>query len=186
MKIKNIIESCAVYLGKQEILDYFNNSYEYDTTEIEKNVNTMVKLINLVISELSCGYIPLITTEKLEQKSNKILISSLTKTAVEILEVFDEEDNSIPFNVNFEYITAKGQICSVKYKYLAPDYQLEDSIGYSQKQISISTLAYGLCAEYCIVECRFNEALMWRNRYTNEINKLLKPKNTVIKGRTWI
>ena len=186
MKIKEIIESCAVYLGKQEIIDYFNGSYEYDTTEIEKNVNSMVKLCNLVISELSCGYIDLVKTEEIDSYNNKINLSTLSQTAVKILEVFDEKGNAIPFKVNSEFIQPIGEAKLIKYKYLAPNYELEDIIGYSEKEISLSTFAYGLCAEYCILECRFDQALMWRNRYVESINMLLKPKNTTLKGRTWL
>lgn len=186
MKIKDMIESCAVYLGRQEIIDYFNNCYEYDTTEIESNVNTMIKLSNLVISELSLGYIDLITTEEVVASSGKINYLDLSKTAVKILDVLDYNGNSISFKVKEDHVETSTNARKVKYKYLPPEYQLNDEIGYSENDLSLSTLSYGLCAEFCIVQCRFDEALMWRNRYIQEINKLIKPKNCTIKGRIWI
>ncbi len=186
MKIKDIIESSAVYLNKQEILDYFNNTYEFDTTEIEANVNTMIKLTNLVISELSLGYIDLISIEKVVASSGKINYLDLSKTPVKILDVVDEKGNSIYFRVKEDHVETSNSAVNIKYKYLPPEYQLNDVIGYSEKEVSLATLSYGLCAEFCIVQCRFDEALMWRNRYIAEINKLIKPKNCTIKGRTWL
>ena len=186
MKIKDIIESSAVYLNKQEILDYFNNSYEFDTTEIEDNVNTMMKLTNLVISELSSGYIDLISVEDVHCENGKISFSTLNYTAVKILDVLDEKGNSINFKVKEDHVETSNSAVTIKYKYLPPEYQLNDVIGYSEKEVSLATLSYGLCAEFCIVQCRFDEALMWRNRYISEINKLIKPKNCTIKGRAWL
>ena len=49
----------------------------------------------------------------------------------------------------------------------------------------MGTLAYGVLAEFCLTEARFDEAVMWHERYVNAVNLLLKPKNTRIKGRTF-
>ena len=184
MSIKDIVKNAALLLGRENVVDYFNGGSANDETL--RIVNNMTGLINLVISELACTYIPMVKKEKVNVSRGKVYYKDLTENALQILNVFDERGNEVYYEISAEYLTVSNGTVVVEYEHSPHNYGLDDQIGYDEKTVCANVLAYGLCAEFCISEGRFEQAVMWHKRYVDALYEICTPKNTRVKQRRWV
>ena len=186
MKIKDIVKITATSLGREDVYNYLNSSETTANQEVALAVDLLVRLTNLVISELSSTYIPVVKIEPINAKNGKVYYAELSERALKIKRVLDSIGNSVEFTVDVEYFTVKGNAKQVEYEYLPSNYGLEEEIGYTEKDLPIRVLSYGVCAEYCICEGQFNQAVMWHKRYADGVAEICLPKSKRIKERSWL
>lgn len=188
MKVKDIIKDVAVMVGKNEIIEYFNYNV-METDYILEAVNTMTYLVNLVINELACTYIPLEKEETIKLSNGQIEYSKFSEKVVKIIEVRDFSKKALDFEDNLEYLSLGSKIGDgeviVKYNYMPANYGIEDTIGYQEKDISSREIAYGVASEYCINQGLFDLAVIFHERYVQSISKHFFPKNNKIRNRSW-
>ena len=191
MQLKEIIKNASLMLGKLDVVKYLENE-KTDTIGADtlESVNLMVNLANLVINELACTYVPLVTEEQIVFSNQKAYYKNFKKKAVKILGVFDNAGCAVDFIDKTEYILlnsafSSSQTLLVEYQYLPDNYSLTDTIGYSDVQISARVIAYGVASEACISEGDFDQAVMHHKRYVDEIALISMPKNATIKQRSW-
>lgn len=187
MKISEIIKNSATLLAREDVVNYLSNENEKEVSkETLETVNLLTRLSNLVIRELAEG---LILMEKEVEVLGKSSVSFLELgiEPLDIIAVYDRNGDKLKFNKDSYGITANGGlIYRIVYSYLPNNYDLNDSVGKFEKPISSSVLAYGVCAEFCLVEARFDEAFMWNDRYVNGVHAITKPKNGRVKGRNFV
>ncbi len=184
MSIKDILKNAALLLGRENVIDYCNGLTFNDDTL--RTVNNMTGLINLVISELACTYIPMVKRETVSTSNGKIYYKDLTENALKVLGVYDTSGKEVHFEQNIEYLTINGSSVVVEYEYSPANYGIDDEIGYREKDVSACVLAYGLCAEFSISEGRFDQAVMWHKRYVDALSEICMPRNTHVKERRWV
>lgn len=186
MTIKQIIKDCAIFLSLREVTNYIDKSQSSWPSHVNEDINNLTNLSNLVISELSSCYIDMVASQYISPANGKILYTNLSRNVLEILEILDENGEKMPFKTEGEYVSVGSRARLVKYKYYPSIYGLEEKIGYSEKDVPSVLITYGLCAEYCIFEGRFEEAVMWRKRFTDSLKNFIKPKHFQIKERDWV
>lgn len=192
MKISRIIKATAELLGLSDVAEYLSaaesanggNLPQADAATLSA-VNTFKDLCNLVIGELASTYIPMVYRETLSC-DGKIYYSAFTKRPVRVLSLKTADGVKAEFVGDFEYIRAKSGTYTVEYEYIPDGYTLTEEIGFAEGKPSEITLAYGTCAEYCVKEGRFQEAVAWRKRYTDAVEKCVLPKSRNSKGRVWL
>ena len=184
MKIKDVIKNSALLIGKQNVLTYLENDVTDGATLA--TVNNMTALINLVINELACTYVPMVKSEMQVAESSKIYYTALSERPLRILSVTDKRGNDILKQSTPEYVVVNGNGAVIEYEFLPPNFGLEDEFNFSNAQITERILSYGLSAEVCISEGRFDEAVTWHERYVQEISMILTPKNAFLKQRRWV
>ena len=187
MKISEIVKTSATMIAREDVVEYLksskNDNVEKSTLE---TVDLLTRLTNLVVSELAEGFIRMKKTVKVDGLS-KVDFKSLGIEPLDIIAVFDANGNKLDFTLSPYGLTATyGLIHSVEYSYFPENYGLTDTVGVFEKKVTLGTLSYGVLAEYCLTEGRFDEAVMWNERYVNAIDSLLKPKNGRIKGRAFL
>ena len=185
MKLKDIVRNSAIYLGLDSVKNYIDN-VGTATAETLKEVDLLTNLANLVIGELASAYVPMLYSETETAESGKIYFSALSKDPVKITAVKDGYGNNADFKIFPEYIAVKDGSYEITYQYIPSNYNLTDDLGYKPQDVPAPAFSYGLCAEYCITRCRFEEAVAWRKRYVAALEKVLAPKNRVMKGREFI
>ena len=185
MQLKEIIRSSALYLGLSDVSEYLENGGECGE-ETLKTLNIMTRLGNLIISELASTYVPMLHTENISSVSGKIYFTALTFEAVKILKAETPFGDRADFKIFPEYMELKDGVYSVTYEYIPSNYGITDVIGYKTGDVPACALSYGLCAEYCLTQCRFEEAVSWRKRFIQAMEKFLTPKSRVAKGRAFI
>ncbi|MDY6367929.1 MAG: hypothetical protein SPL13_05405, partial [Clostridia bacterium] len=65
-------------------------------------------------------------------------------------------------------------------------YDLNDNVGYEERDIPSRIIAYGVAAEYSLTARAFEESLMWRDRYEKGIKQAVPKKSATLKGREFI
>lgn len=184
MTLKDIILTTAMYLGREDVIAYLQNpNTSTENTDVLSVVDNLTRCVNLVINELSASYFPLIKEENVTTENNKIRYDSLSETAVQIVEIVDEYENKVNFEICPEYVLLYQTNVKVRYKYIPCNLGLDSQAGYQESVVPTRVLAYGTASEFCLTEKGFNESLLWRNRFCDALGVLLKPKNSKIKDR---
>ena len=186
MTIKDILRTGASMIGRDDVVEYIDGSAQNVGEQTMPTINLMVNLINLVISELSATFIPMINSETVNVENGKIYYAKLKENAIKIIDVYDIDGKELSAKYTAEYIVVSGDKAIVEYEYAPSNYGLTDTIGYSAKDVSLSTLAYGLIAEYSISQGCFDEAVMWHKRYVESVMAMRKVKNVTVKGRCFV
>ncbi len=185
MKLKSIIRLSAELLGLDDVCSVLDGKTETDDCT-QQVIDRLVGVSNIVTGELSSAYLPLERTEEFKVVNDKISFSAFLNRAVRILEVFDKDDNPLEFSFDRINISVSGvTVAKVRYNYVAEDYRLTDDIGYTERNISKTVLAYGVCAEFCLTERRFDEAVMWHERFEEGVKARILPKSGKISARRW-
>ena len=183
MKIKDIITITATLLGREKITEYLSSDKECQDLQVLSQVDTLTRLANLVLSELAGGYIPMYKEQVVRTTNGKIYYKDLDETLLEVVDVLDLCDSQVSYTQKEEYVQTDLSKAKIVYKYLPSNYDLDDTIGYSESQISACVLAYGVSAEFCLTEKNFDESVMWHDRFVKSVSQKLKPKNAQIKSR---
>jgi hypothetical protein len=184
MKVKDIIKTSATLLAKDNVVRYLaTENSEVDTNTL-REVNVFTTLLNCLVSELAGTYVPMKKTEEIGEK-NEILFKDLSENAIRIIDVLDKDKNSISFAQYTDKIKTTSLIHYVVYEYIPTQFGLNDSLSYTSKDVSKIVLAYGLCAEYCITEARYDEAMVFHEKYIEGIKSRNKTKNGKVVARVW-
>lgn len=185
MKLKSIIRLSAELLSLDDVCSVLDGKTEAEdnTQEI---IDRLVSVFNIVTGELSSAYLPLERIDEVKVVNDKISFTAFQKRPVRILEVFDKDGNVLKFTHDSSNISVSGvTVAKVRYNYVAEDYRLTDDVGYTERNISKTVLAYGVCAEFCLTERRFDEAVMWHERFEEGIKARILPKSKKITARRW-
>ena len=186
MTIKDIIKSAATFLNLTDVTEYLNsNSQALPATATASAVDALTRLSNLVISELAASYIPMTCAETVTTTDGKIIFASLTHNVTRILSVKNQFGHDAEFKLFPEYLKVFGGEYTVEYEYAPENYGLNDSAGF-KKDVTAALLGYGVAAEYCVTQGRFEEAILWRKRYTAGVERIALPKSAKMKGRCWL
>lgn len=173
-------------MGKENVAVYLSTENASATTGVVSEVNSAVRLINVLLCEIAGSYLPMIKTETPIMKDGKIYYSDLSEDVLRIREVLDADGNSGFFVIHAEYVTPRSTPSAVVYEYMPSAYGLTDEIGAFEKPISGAVLAYGLAAEICLFEGRFKESVVWRERFSDGLSAVVLPKCARAKSRCFI
>lgn len=196
MKIKKIIEKIASYLQLEDILEYFKALREYEsgvsetqpelTSDISSQLDFLVEIINNVNLDIASNYIPLKNIEEITVEDNEFNLSNLVKPLNKIIKVIKNG-----LELKFCYLsnklkTANGKV-KILYTYFPEEKSLNDEIEDYMGRVSLLTFTYGACSEYCLVKGDYEQAMVWDERYKdNLLSNARKVSNFYIKKRRWI
>lgn len=185
MTIKDIIKTAAVYLNLTDVISYLDGTDATPSSITLSKTDLLTRLSNLTILELAASYVPITFSETVTAADGKIAFSGLTHNVTRILSVKNEFNHDAEFKIYPEYIKVFGGRYTIEYEYAPANYGLTDAVGFNGK-ITAALLGYGVAAEFCVTEGRFEEAVLWRKRYTHGVERVALPKSAAIKGRCWL
>ena len=187
MSIKEIIRITALLLGRENVINYLDGNYNEEQVGADcfRTVNTLTDLANLVINELCATYIPMVKVEDVKAIDGRVYYKDLTERAIKIRAVYGADGRELDYTTTAEYIYINYPEVAVEYNYVPENYGLEQSIGYTDKDISARVIANGVAAEFCITEGRFDEAVTFHKRYIDMLSDICLPKNVLTKKRRW-
>ena len=185
MTIRKIASMVATFIGWRELKNYIDTDEGYYGECVEKAKQTLTELTNVVINELACSYIPALTVEDVTSVNGRVYYNTLSKTPLKVIKVCDKFGNELAFSSSPEYITVGSLAVTVEYEYAPEAVGFNDNICYMEKDVPARVIAYGVTAEYCIVDGDFDQAVMWHKRYTDAVADICLPKNATVKRRSW-
>lgn len=200
MTVKDILKTAATLLNLTDCTEYFTATEAAQGSEhgseqvsgyqasadILAKVDILTRLANLVITELASSFVPMACAEEVETSDGKIVFADLAHNITRVLSVKNEFGHDAEFKLYPEYIKVFGGRYTVEYEYLPENYALSDTVGFNEGKITAALLGYGVAAEYCITQGRFEEAVLWRKRYSYGVERAALPKNAAVKGRCWL
>ena len=186
MTVSDIIKKAATLINLKNVSEYLGGGVVNADEETLATVSKMTSLTNLVLNELSVSYVPMKTTERKIVTDGKVMFSSLTKTPYKILDVFDAYGEKVFYTLYPTYIKTKENEVDIVYAYVPTSYGLSDVVGYSETEVSSRLIAYAVLAEYMLTVSAFDEAIMWRKRFTSELEESVCPTSKNMRRRSFI
>ena len=186
MKVKDIIKTTAVYLNRLDVSEYLESKIQDDDQNILGEINLLKKLTNFILNELATDYIPMVASQDFNSIDGKIMFTNFEKTPLHVKNVYNQKGEKIDYSQFAEYLLTKNGKVFIEYNFLPPEYDLEDDVGYSAKDVSPRIIAYGVACEYSLIKEKFEESVMWNTRFKDSLRSLMQPKKVKIKGRNWL
>ena len=183
MTVKEILIAAATELNiASEVEGYLNGSMP----SAKKQTDTLLKCFNIVENALAMDYLPLIVEEEIVSSTGTVHFSQLQRKAVRIIGVTDGAGNESAYKLFPEYITAQAGKLRVKYCYAPEEKTLEgesDFILYA----SVRLFAYGIAAEYALINGMYEDVGMWDKKYKQAIAAAYRSsRNKRIRARRWV
>ena len=185
MKIKDYVESVANLLSLWD-------SNKVDLDDISNNdaltggrINRIHIMVNGIINEIANYFVPLIIQKQVETIDGVVPFSSLKANIVKIEKVVGENGNEIMFKSYHDKIVMNEKSGTIHYRIVPRQYDFTEEIDYTDLEVPKKVIVYGASAEFCLSEGLFDEAVVWHEKYREQLKLLTKPKNYNTTKRTW-
>ncbi len=187
MKVKDIISLACVFLNKQELLETSlfvgevssSQTSESSTTQTEsetqtvlsptdeeqKEIDMLVRCLNLVVGEICCDYIPLVEREFVEVVNGKFEFSKLKKIAMEILAIRNEAGDKIRCKLNPSFVALPNGKYEIEYSFVPAALTLDDDMPAFYCRVPDRVFAYGVAMEYSLLSSLYDEMDIWQTRF---------------------
>lgn len=194
MLVKDVLNQSATLLGKDALASYIDGGFRTGSNDVKSNCSAMLNVLNMLMNEIASTYLPLVFEMTLGSGVTTAYFNSFRYTPLEITDVRDINGNSLPFSAYPTCVKIPEGTRTIVYTYLPPTLLNSDSIPYNENDLPLSVIVYGVCAEYCVYENRFEEAVMWNKKFTAGLEKCMKDKkerekplkNRTVKTRSFI
>lgn len=189
MTAKNIIKTACVFLQKDELLDVTElDGQETATSSQTKELEHLLRCLNLVISEIASDYIPLINREKLTPVNGKIQLSSFSKDLIDVLQVKDKFGIKTNYKLFPSYIETIDGDVEVTYSFQPTALSnLSSEMEQFSQKISERVVAYGVAMEYSFICGLHDDASIWEKRFKDGLIIASRKKSDIrLPKRRWI
>lgn len=188
MEIVNIIKNACVFLQKDELLDITElGGTSTSTTAQQKEINMLLRCLNLVYNEIATDYIPLIKTEKVASTNGEILFSSLTNKILDIKRIEDKYGIRVNYKLYPDKIlTIDGEVC-LTYSYEPEELEdLTSTMESFSEKLTERVFAYGVAMEYSFISGLHDDASIWETRFKDGLLIAVRKKSEMrLPARRW-
>lgn len=188
MKIRDITRLANIMLGGKICETAFTkDAVDEDLATLlssDKNLISLIECTNLVLCELAEEYLPLTTKETLFV--NEIVpYTQFCKSPLQIISAYQNGNIKYVYRPNGVDFGVTGNV-DVEYSYRPENKEFLDEVEIGSGQLSERILAYGVCAEYCLLSGDYEESQIWDKRYKdNLLGALSKKSEMTVKNRKW-
>lgn len=189
MIVEEVIRIASTYLGLTDLLQtsLLGGSAEATDEQIVE-INTMITCCNLAVNQVASEYLTLKNKTKISSDTGVIYYSRVSSNV--IVDILNVKQNGI--NVSFDLKTDRletvGGEVEIEYAYQPKmNMSLSSNINFNNFKLNSRVLAYGVSAEYCFINGRYDDAAVWENRFTTSLTNINRPRREVkVKERLWI
>lgn len=189
MTAKDIIKTACIFLQKEDLLKtnlFFGE--ETATEDQTKEVEHLLRCLNLVQGQIACEYVPLLIEEEFDVSNNKIELSKFSKTVVDITRIKDKDGVKVPFRLFPDYVEIACDRVKITYSYLPSDIaSLSSEVPKFSGKITERVFAYGVAMEYCFICGLHDDASIWEKRFKDSLLITARKKAEIrLPRRRWI
>lgn len=178
MLVKEIIEKMLVRLDKV-------GDYDLDAEIIDTEIYTMVKCVNMAIAEIATDYLPVRCLETVEPINGIIALDSLKNRLIKVVNI-KVGDSEIKWKIYPEFIKVDSvNKCVIDYCFLPNQAELNGKVCLPA-QVTSDLISYGALAEYCLINGRYEDSMIYDRRYKDSLREACRIKKEIrIKARVW-
>lgn len=183
MKVKEIVYAAAKALGLHEdVKAYFETGEE----TLKREAELLLACFNRTESTLALEYLPLYAEDEILAQTGRLEFSVFTYSPVRILGVEDASGNPVKYKLYPKYLKAQAGICKVTYTYTPDEKGIDGESDFAALATS-SLLIYGVLAEYCAAEGRFEESALWEKKYKEAVEGIFRTRVCKrLSSRRWV
>lgn len=170
MKVEEILKEVLIRLGDEN---------KYDVQNLPQNdeeIASIIKCINMIISEIASDYIPIKKVEQVQAVNGAISYERLSKKLINLKKV---TKNGMKIGAKMypsEIITDESGLVEVEYCYIPNEVGLGDTVELLP-QVTLMLLTNGVLGEYCLLLGRYEDSMLYDKRY----REMLKVASRVTK-----
>lgn len=185
MKIRDYVSNVASLLSlwdstKIDIYDVNNN----DSITVNR-INKLAGIVNGIIREIATFYVPLILSRHIKTSNGVVSFSNLWTNVVSVEKVVSDQGKEIGFETYHNKIVMSEKSATVYFRIIPNGYNYGNEIDYREIDLPKKVIEYGTAAEFCLTEGLFDEAVVWHEKYREQLKLITKPKNYNTAKRAW-
>lgn len=179
MKIREVVQAALLYLGEE--------AGQVDEIGLrDGKIDLMLKCVNLTRKEIAAEYAPLIETQTVTLENGNFGYDALQQRVLEILSVKNAAGTEVGFRQRVAacHTETTGE-ATITYRYLPCDGELDDDCALPIA-VTAQIAALGACAEYCMIEGRYEQAATFSQRYQSALRAALRANRAMkLPSRRW-
>ena len=185
MKIIEYVSEVADLLSLWDATKVDLNIIENNDATTVSRINKICNLVNDVVYEIAMNFVPMITQTQVKTSDGVVPFSQLRPNIISIEKILDENGKEINFTIYPEKLKMDKTSGTIYYRRLPNYYKKGNEIDFTEYEVPKKVILYGTAAEFCLTEGLFEEAMVWHEKYREQIKMLTKPKNYKLAKREW-
>ena len=180
MRVDSIVKQVLVRLG---IDARYNLSLLPTDDEL---IVTIVRCLNLVVSELASDYVEVRKIDSVSVLNKMVSYDVFSERLINVKTVSDNSGNNVKYRLypNHLMVDAENDV-SVEYCYLPVAVELDDEVNLSPR-ITELLIINGVLGEYCMINGRYEDSMLYDKRYREMIKLAVKPTREIkLKRGSW-
>ncbi len=178
MRVEEILTEVLVRLGDRD---------KYDISNLPSNddeINTIIKCINMIISEIASDYLPIEFKENVIVENGVIPYDSLSKRLINLKKVTKNHSKiGAKMYPNEILVNENGEVC-VEYLYMPDEVKLGGDIELSPR-VTLMLIVNGVLGEYCLLQGRYEDAMLYDKRYREMLKIACRATKEIILKHGW-
>ncbi len=184
-KVSELIKMAMRLVGRFDCADTYGDGTLTD--EQATLVKNLLYCFNAVADELVRHYFPVAAEESFDTADGTVYFTSFSNPLCKVISVKDADGKPVAFRQYYDRVEAEKLAFTVKYYALHKAKGEDDDSGLDARMGDV-LIAYGMAAEYCLINGECALAELWENRYRSELDRTLcdLPQGGCIAPRRWI
>ena len=190
MTVKEVVVLAAGCLGRDDLISALNKGESTLTADEKLELDALLRCYNFVENEVALDYCALKKEETVSVTDNKIYYTKLSSPPVNIRKVvcggYVQRFSAYPAYI----LLSDGWQgnASVVYDYIpSTKTAFSAQSEFSDKGVSARLLAYGVTAQYCLVNGETGRAAVWDKKFRDALRaKNMLRRTATVRSRRWV
>ena len=180
MKLREIIKLSCVMLGLEELLtstELYDENFDIldehsvttSGTNIERNLNLLIKCFNISYSEIATDYFPLITLETIKVTDGCYKLKNLQNEFYKLIKLEDSDGFSCYYDLYDNILYVKNGEYKLVYCYVPNKLTRNSEVNNFNGKLVDRVFAYGINKEYCFISGLYSEAESYKSKFEEAI-----------------
>ena len=168
MSVRELLEAAARAVEDSELADAISQKNEKSNEQFKKKAERLLACFNAIQSDVAINY--LAPTARVDLTRESTQLDDISSRLIRIVGVYTKEGNyAVDYDICGDALIVNGLGVYAVYEYIPEDSDIEGEFYYKDKIIGKRAFVYGVCAEYCLLEMRYEESSNWESRYRQAV-----------------
>ncbi len=186
MTVKDILILSSDIIDRKDISDYLKHGSSETSIDASLDAQTLLKCYNLIVSQIISEYYRLNTVEKFTTTNGVFEYKDLSKNAIAIISVKDENFVKVDAQIYPTKLFTKLEKGYIEYEYVPNEQEENDEFIFQNTPITGRIVALGVASEYLFIKGCFAESDNYGRKFSNSILSAITKKGKIIlPARKW-